>query len=103
MKIAIAIDNKNKDSEISSRGGRAPYYLIFDGEGKLLETIDNPFSVGGGGAGYGVAKMLADKDVNIIVAGEFEPKIIDAMEERGLKHKVLNGKIDDAIKNISVF
>jgi len=30
MKIAIASEGKNEDSEISLKGGRAPYYLIYE-------------------------------------------------------------------------
>jgi len=95
MKIAIASTSKDKSGDIDQRAGRAPYYLIFDEGGKLLESITNPFSVGGGGAGFGVAKMLADKGVNKIVAGEFGPNVIQAMTERGLTHSSESGKISN--------
>lgn len=100
MKIAVASTNKDKNSNISERAGRAPYYLIFSESGKVLEVINNPFSVGGGGAGYGVAKMLADKDVNTIVAEKFGPKMIEAMNERGLTYSTKTGKISDFISDI---
>lgn len=101
MKIAIASTNKNKNSLISEKAGRAPYYLIFDESGKILEMINNPFSVGGGGAGFGVAKMLADKGIATIVAGNFGPKMIEAMTERKLKYLTESGKIDDFISKKS--
>jgi predicted Fe-Mo cluster-binding NifX family protein len=67
MKIAVASVAQKEISEISPRPGRSKFFLIFDGAGNLVEVLSNPFSRGGGGAGFGVAKMLADKGVNIVV------------------------------------
>lgn len=97
MKIAIAGAGKTKNDDVSDRAGRAPFYLIFDESRELLEVIDNPFSFGGGGAGFSVAKMLADKDVNLVIAGKFGPKMTGALEERGLEYHEFNGKIEDAL------
>jgi predicted Fe-Mo cluster-binding NifX family protein len=97
MKIAIASTEKNKNSDVSDKAGRAPYYLIFDESEDLIEEIDNPFSFGGGGAGFSVAKMLADKEVNIVIAGKFGPKMTEALKDRGLKYREFNGKVLDAL------
>jgi len=102
MKIAVATTNKDEKSDISPMGGRAPFYLIFDEKGKLLEVLSNPFAVGGGGAGFAVAKMLADKGANVVIAGAFGPNMIGALEERGLKHYEMSGKAKEAVlKTIS--
>ena len=85
MKIAIAAMGKKMDTEVGGQAGRAPFYLIFDENGSLLETLKNPFSRGGGGAGFGVAKMLADKQVTVAVAGEFGQNMVKALKERGLR------------------
>lgn len=100
MKIAVASTGKDKDSDVSDRAGRAPYYLIFDESKKIIETIDNPFSFGGGGAGFSVAKMLADKKVDIVVAGRFGPKMVGALEDRGLKYHEMSGKVEDAVSEV---
>ena len=78
MKIAVAATNKNKNSEISPLGGRAPFYLIFNEKGELLDSLSNPFAVGGGGAGFAVAKMLADRKVDAVIAGGFGSNMIGA-------------------------
>jgi len=36
MKTAIASATNKAEGEISEKGGRAPYYLIFDEENKLI-------------------------------------------------------------------
>jgi predicted Fe-Mo cluster-binding NifX family protein len=100
MKIAVATVEKNENSEISQRAGRAPYYLIFDENGKVLETISNPFSVGGGGAGFGVAKMLADKDVDIVVAGRFGPNMSEALKSRGVNYQEKTDNAKNAISEV---
>jgi len=86
MKIAIASEGENSDSEISLKGGRAPYYLIFDDK-KLIETIKNPFVKGSGGAGWSVAYMLAEKKVDLVIVGKMGPNMITALKEKGIEYK----------------
>ena len=64
--------------------GRAPYFLIYE-DGKLVKTIKNPFAVGGGGAGFAVAKMLKDENVDAVVAGHYGENMSGALKEKGVK------------------
>ncbi len=101
MKIAIASIEKNAQSLISSRGGRAPYYLIFNEDGELLESITNPFSSGGGGVGPAVAKMLADKNVDIVIAGDIGGKMENALEDKGIKFYEKEGIAENIANEIA--
>ena len=96
MKIAIASEGKNKDSEISLRGGRAPYYLIFENK-KLIEAIKNPFAIGGGGAGWSVAHMLAEKGIKQVIAGRAGPNMEFALKQKKIKFKKASGKVSTEI------
>ena len=96
MKVAIA-SQKPEASTVAAQAGRAPHYLMFDDKKELLESISNPFAVGGGGAGFGVAKMLADKGADVIVAGQFGDKMEQALTGRGMKHLAFDGSVADAL------
>ena len=96
MKLAIASEGKTKESEISERGGRAPFYLIFEDK-KLIEAIKNPFATGGGGAGWSVAFMLADKKVNKVIAGRIGPNMITALEQKNIKFQEASGKVEGVV------
>lgn len=98
MKTAIASTSANTDGEISDRGGRAPYYLIFNQDNELVESIKNPFATGGGGAGYGVAKMLNDKGVKKVVVGKIGGKMEVALEEGGIEFIQEEGPILNFLK-----
>ena len=102
MKVAVAVEEKKENAQVSERAGRATYYLVFEvnnKEANLIETLDNPFKMGSGGAGFAVAKMLADKGIDMIVAGKFGGNMIGAMEERNVKYKIASGNARDVAIN----
>jgi len=100
MKIAIASVSRDENAEISPRPGRARFYLLFDEKGDFLEVISNPFSRGGGGAGFGVAKMLADKGVDIVVGGQFGENMEGILRERGLKYYEMSGSVREGLVRV---
>ena len=100
MRIAIASVSKDENSEMSPRPGRARFYLLFDENRKFLEVISNPFSCGGGGAGFGVAKMLADKEVDIVVGGQFGENMEGTLRERGLRYYEMTGSVREGLARV---
>ncbi len=93
-KIAVASSGDLPESKISDLAARAPYILIF-GEGlSLLEVVSNPFAVGGGGAGFSVAKILSDKGVTDFVCTRAGPNLERALNERGISLHIVNLGID---------
>ena len=99
-KIAIASEGQLSDSMMSSKGARAPYYLIF--ENKILkEYIKNPFVYGGGGAGYSVASMLKDKGINMFIAGEIGENMVSALKSKNILYKKESPrKVKDIIESL---
>ena len=97
MKIAVAATRADENAEVSPRPGRSKFYLIFDESGHLLEVMANPFYRGGGGAGFGVAKMLQDKEVDIVVGGRFGENMEGALRGRGLRYRAMGGPVKEAM------
>ena len=100
MKIAIASSGKKLSSQVSLIGARAPCYLVFEDK-KLVKVISNPFRIGGGGAGFGVAQMLENEKVKIVVSGSFGVNMKNTLKEKKIKTKVITDKtVKEAVKEI---
>lgn len=100
IKIAVASDGKEITSKVSSLAGRSPYYLIFDGSGKFVEALKNPYADAKGGAGQSVVNLLSQKSVNLVVAGTFGDRMVSAMKGKGMKYYEFKGNVEDAVKNV---
>ncbi len=100
MKIAIASTTKDSSGDISEKGGRSPFYLIFDENLKLIESIKNPFAHGGGGAGFGVAKMLEDKKINTMTVSQIGKNMEVAFSEANIKLISKTGSISSYLKTL---
>jgi len=96
--IAVATLEKTENSQISDKAAHAPYYLIFDKSGNLLEVISNPFRDAARGAGPKVADFLAGKNVTVVVAGAFGYKMAKALEEKGIKYHEATGIVKQAVE-----
>ncbi len=100
MKIAVSSEGDNENTQVSMVSGRAPYYLIFEDE-NLVEAVKNPFALGGGGAGFGVAQMLANKGVEIVVSGKFGPNMSSSLQSKGIKIVEMSGlTAKEAVKRV---
>jgi len=97
-KIAVAANDKTPAALVSKQAGPSPFFLIFDGKGKLIETIANPFKEGGGG--IAVADFLAGKGVTIVVAEGFGDKIVQVMKDKGMKAIAFKGSVEEAVKKV---
>ena len=98
--IAVAAVDRTENSQISQEAARAPYYLIFDKRGKLLEVISNPFSAAARHTGPQVAALLAEKNVTVMIAGDFGHKLKIALDEKGINHLAATGVVQKAIQEL---
>lgn len=97
-KIAVAANDKTPAASVSKQAGPSPFFQIFDGKGKLIETIANPFKEGGGG--IAVADFLAGKGVTVVVAEGFGDKIVQVMKDKGIKAIAFKGSVEEAVKKV---
>jgi predicted Fe-Mo cluster-binding NifX family protein len=98
LKTAIASQARTADGAVAARAARAPYYLLFGPDGDLLEVLENPASRASRSAGAGAAEFLARQGETLVVAGHFGPRMINALDSRGIEHLEFSGKVTDALK-----
>jgi len=100
MKIAVAAEGKTLNSEVSEKAGRAPYILIIE-NGELKEAIKNAFAVGGGGAGWSVAYMIAEKGAEKFIASKVGGNMQEALEENNITFvEKPNKKVEEIINEL---
>jgi predicted Fe-Mo cluster-binding NifX family protein len=100
--IAVSAEGKVLSSQVSSVAARAPYYLLFDEKGTFVEALANPHKDARGGAGTQAVDFLAGKGVRVVIARAFGPKMVGAMESRGMRHLEFKGSVADAVKKALV-
>ena len=98
--IAVVSAGQAITDPVGNVAARSPYFLIFDGQGKLIEALENPYSKIGGGAGPLVANLMADRGVSSIVAGTFGTNIKASLEEKGVSYLEFSGPVGEAVKTM---
>jgi len=98
--VAVASEGETMEAVVSHLAGRAPYFIIVDSEGKLSEVIENPYKDNQGGAGVSAANFLAEKNVTIVIAGNFGGKMTSALEAHEIDYFEFEGIVEDAIRMI---
>ena len=96
--IAVAADGPTADAAVSRQAARCAYFLIFDGQGELIESLANPHIQARGGAGPQVAELLAQKGVGTLIAGEFGGRMSDALQRKGMAMRIATGSALEAVQ-----
>jgi predicted Fe-Mo cluster-binding NifX family protein len=95
--IAVAAVEETANSQISEIAGKAPYYLIFDEKGILLQSIKNPAQNSRRNSSSLVVDFLVQKSCKTVIAGKFGTKMqkqlkannIQFYEHEGIAKEVL--------------
>lgn len=99
-RIAVAAVETTPAAEVSGVATRAPYFLIFDDGGALLEAVENPHKEVRRRASELVVQLLARKGVSIFVAGDFGERMIYTLEERNIEYMKIQGTAEEAVKRV---
>jgi predicted Fe-Mo cluster-binding NifX family protein len=100
MKIAIATESDAPSVEISPRGARALFFLVFDEDGYLEEVLENPYAGNATNVGPDVANMLIDKQVTKVIVGRYGPRFKETLDSHGVACIELMGIADQAAKEL---
>lgn len=98
-KIAVAASGDGPGALVNAQAASAPYYLVFDQKGKLLEALENPYKTAQS-PGPDVVNYLSGKGATVVVAGDFGPKIVDVMKAKRMWPVRFEGSAQDAVKKV---
>lgn len=101
MKIAIPVEDKALEANVSTVFGRANYFLIYDTEREESVFVDNLAQSSAGGAGIKAAQTVADQKVNALLTPRLGENAADILEAAGIKiYQAINAS---ARNNIDAF
>lgn len=99
MKIAMPVNDKNIEGDVSGSFGRAPYFLIYDIETKESIFVDNKAASSPGGAGIIAAQTIVDNEADAIITPRCGQNAADVLNAGKVKlYKNIDGTIEDNIK-----
>ena len=110
MKIAISSTGRELSDSVAELFGRCPYFVIAEIEnGKIVkaDAIKNDNENQASGAGMSAAKLLAENDVNVIIARTIGPRAMDVLRQfnievytgEGIVKEVIQKFIDKKLSN----
>jgi predicted Fe-Mo cluster-binding NifX family protein len=99
MKIAVAAADKIVMAAVVDRAASAPYFLFFDGKGKLLEAIDNPLK-SAANPGLEIINFLSEKGATVVVAGFFGRRIVEVAKAKGIRAVSIKGSAEEAVRKV---
>lgn len=89
MKIAITSTGNNLESKLDQRFGRCGFFVIYDTETRGIEFIPNPNKDIEEGAGPASVQLVASRNVQKIVSGEFGIKIKSLLDSLKIQMIIL--------------
>lgn len=101
MRIAIAAMDGTGSAEVCARAARAPFFLIYDGDGELREVVSNPFDTRERAVGVRMADYLAEKGIDTVIAGHFGPNFADALSAKGMRRLEMRGTVGDIAARVA--
>ena len=96
MRVVVPADTKSLDSVVCPSFGRAPHYLIYDTESKIVQFIDNPAAHSQGGAGIQASQFLLDQQIQAVLAPRCGKNAAEVLQAAGINiYKSINGSIQE--------
>lgn len=97
MKICITAVSNNLESQLESRFGRSPWFIVIDPETMEYEAVPNSALKSMHGAGIQAARLVAEKGVNVVISGNIGPNAYSALSSEGIT--VIAG-VSGIVKNV---
>lgn len=89
MIIAVAADGQEPQSRPADRFARAPWFLLFNGDGTFLEAVN--MVAGEHGAAAAAVGLLARKKVGVVLVPRLGPNAVSALAAANMKTYLSEG------------
>jgi len=99
-KICVATQEKSSEAAVREKAALAPYFLIFDEKGGLIEIIDNPFKTRKFEAGHLMADFLPGKGVTAVIGTDYCGEIVDVLKNKGVTPYNFQGSAKEAVEKL---
>mgnify|MGYP000859101096 FL=1 len=76
IRIGVAASGKDETSQVADRFARAPFFIIADGEGKVIEAIQNDAGAEQHGAASRALMTLSQKKVSVLLVPRMGPNAL---------------------------
>jgi predicted Fe-Mo cluster-binding NifX family protein len=111
MKVAFSSLGKDINSKLSEVFGRCSYFIfveIKNNKIQKIEAVENKSANQINGAGISAAQAVAEKDVNVVIAGSVGPRALDVLKQfniqvysgAGLIKEIIQKFIEGKLKKI---
>jgi len=102
MKIAVSANGKSIESSVAEAFGRCPYFIfvqIKDDKIVKTEAMKNKNTDQSGGAGISTARLMAENEVNAVVAGNIGPRALDVLRQFNIEAYSGAGTVKQALRD----
>lgn len=89
MKVVIASTGNTHQSHVDSHFGRCSYFVFYDTESESVEFLPNPYKNAEESAGPKAVEMMAKRNVEKIISGDFGVKIKPMLDSLKIQMIVL--------------
>lgn len=98
--FAIAAEGQEASSPISTLSGRAPFFIIYDENGNLIEVAPNIYLQQEVNIGPDAAVMLGEKKVTVLVGGMAGPKMQKVLDAKGIRFVYRKGVVQQVVDEL---
>ncbi|MHB0995423.1 MAG: NifB/NifX family molybdenum-iron cluster-binding protein [Elusimicrobiales bacterium] len=85
MKICVTAMGGSMEAKVSERFGRAPYFVIVDGDTMKFVPVSNSAVGAQGGAGPEAVRQIVAAGAQVVLTGELGPNAQTAVTAAGIK------------------
>jgi predicted Fe-Mo cluster-binding NifX family protein len=96
MKIAVSSSGLSLESEVDTRIGRCPYFIVVDDGTWMYEAVPNPCSMDVCVSGMDVARLLTERGATAVLTGDCSNDAVQAFGIAGLK--VYRGALGTSVR-----